>query len=453
LVIPIEIKVRELHARLLLACHAVEAGFTVVIGEQNSLLEQMERLPRGVYLDKTIDAKKVATFARTKELGYDLVAWDEESIAWRPALGWRVSNDAYGLLDRYFSWGPALSAPIRAGFADQSNKVCDIGNPRLDLLRPGFRAVYQEESDAIRSRYGRYVLLNTNFAFWNHFGGREYLERALIKDGKITTESGLSTFRSVSEYVGTIFESFKELVGRLSDALPESSVIVRPHPSENHDTWRAATCNLGNVQVAHEGNVIPWLLGASAVIHNSCTTGLEAFLLDRTVFSFRPVLRDGYDAYLPNAVSIEREDQNALIDEVVDAVRGDRSHRRWKEAVEQARVARASLTGLDDESACGNAVAEMRLMSAQRDLDTSGGKKVEIMPVLKQYLREGRKRISEMRGEASEAERYSKQKFSGLTRAELVEVITKFHSATGRFGGVRVKRLPGFSRCYTLTHS
>ncbi len=54
------------------------------------------------------------------------------------------------------------------------------------------------------------------------------------------------------------------------------TIIVRPHPSENHEKWCEVLPEHEKVIVKHEGNVLPWLMAAQVVIHNSCTTGIEA---------------------------------------------------------------------------------------------------------------------------------------------------------------------------------
>jgi hypothetical protein len=57
--------------------------------------------------------------------------------------------------------------------------------------------------------------------------------------------------------------------------------------------------------VVHEGNVVPWLLAAEALIHNGCTTAVEAAVTGTPAITFRPVKADPYDLDLPNGLSHE----------------------------------------------------------------------------------------------------------------------------------------------------
>ena len=83
LLLPIETKVREFHAKLLLAAVAAEQGFQVLLGEQNAMLAQRRHLPRGIYLDKSVARTKTANFRRLKAAGNRVAAWCEEGLVYR----------------------------------------------------------------------------------------------------------------------------------------------------------------------------------------------------------------------------------------------------------------------------------------------------------------------------------------------------------------------------------
>jgi hypothetical protein len=64
LLLPIEIKAREYHSRLLMALHAVAEGCGAIIGRQANLKWDIERYPTGVYFDKSFDGDKLDWFRR-----------------------------------------------------------------------------------------------------------------------------------------------------------------------------------------------------------------------------------------------------------------------------------------------------------------------------------------------------------------------------------------------------
>jgi hypothetical protein len=60
------------------------------------------------------------------------------------------------------------------------------------------------------------------------------------------------------------------------------------------------------VEVTNEGNVAPWILASEAVIHNGCTTGIEAYVMRVPAISYRATVDDYYDLgfyRLPNLLS------------------------------------------------------------------------------------------------------------------------------------------------------
>jgi hypothetical protein len=103
-----------------------------------------------------------------------------------------------------------------------------------------------------------------------------------------------------------VFEAFQRVVPELARRFPEVSVVVRPHPSEGQDVYRRIAAAHARVHVTNEGNVVPWLLAARALVHNGCTTGVEAFVLGLPGLSFRPVVNEVVDDgfyRLPNGLS------------------------------------------------------------------------------------------------------------------------------------------------------
>ena len=137
LILPIETKARELDAKTYTACAAAEAGFNVMLGEQNGLLRRLARLPRGFYLDKSIAPLKVAPFERLKKLGFRVMAWCEEGLVYR-------DRDAY-LHERVASEGLRRSRRLlrlgRATGGGCSKRGERHAAPHLRNRQPALRPV------------------------------------------------------------------------------------------------------------------------------------------------------------------------------------------------------------------------------------------------------------------------------------------------------------------------
>jgi hypothetical protein len=104
--------------------------------------------------------------------------------------------------------------------------------------------------------------------------------------------------------------------------------------------------------VTNQGNVVPWLLSARALVHNGCTTGVEAFELGVPALTYRATVNDTYDDgfyRLPNAVS-----HNCFsFDELRDTLRGVLDGRVGAaDGEERRRLVRHHLTAQDGPLAC-----------------------------------------------------------------------------------------------------
>jgi hypothetical protein len=112
------------------------------------------------------------------------------------------------------------------------------------------------------------------------------------------------------------------------------------------------------VEVIHEGCAAPWLLAADALIHNSCTTGIESALLGRPTFAYMPLRDTAVECSLPNQVSHVVESKDAMIAAVVSTV-----NRRWP-AAETSSVLAHHIANLTGPMACEAIVDQLLTVKA-----------------------------------------------------------------------------------------
>jgi surface carbohydrate biosynthesis protein len=327
LLIPVENQVRELDPKLLLACFAARRGFTSVIGSRREMELSIDSFPNSVYLSKSMTVRSLLFFEVASQLGHKIVAWDEEALVHLPPETYysrRLHPKAIKHVSHLFAWGednaelwrryPALS---------KSTPIHITGNPRGDLLRPEIMHFYQEEVDELRKRYGDFVLINTNFNHINAFGPDMNLFKPVKKAGRkpefgrAARGMSRSYAEGLRDHKQAVLEDFKRLIPKLEKAFPEVAVVIRPHPTENHQIYRQIAERCERVRVTNEGNVVPWLMATRAVIHNGCTTGVEAYVLGVPAISYRPTVNENYDEgfyQLPNRVSHQCFDFEELCD-------------------------------------------------------------------------------------------------------------------------------------------
>ena len=304
LIIPVETQVREMDAKILLSCVAAERGFPVIMGSRAFIHYQVASFPRGVYLAKSLRTLSIRMFKILRQLGHEIVAWDEESLVRWPDPEYyrqRLSPITMGQTAHLLAWGPDNARVFRAYPGYHDTPIHITGNPRIDLMRPELREYYQPQVAALRERYGDFVLVNTNFGLVNHF----FSELGYLKKAAESKKPGAA--HPYDEGKGrhklSLFNYFQELLPSLCAAVSDHTVVLRPHPSENQEVWKRIAESCPNLRVINEGNIIPWLMAAKAVVANGCTSLVESAVLDTPAVAYQPVTSEEFDDDWANSLS------------------------------------------------------------------------------------------------------------------------------------------------------
>ena len=323
LIIPVEVQVREMDAKLLLACVAAERGFPVILGSRAFTHFQAASVPRGVYLAKSMRGLSIRMFDILRKLGHEIVAWDEEALvrhADHEYYRWRLSPEAMRQVSHLMAWGPGDERALREYSGYHGAPIHVTGNPRVDLMRPELREYYRPEADSIRERFGEFVLVSTNFNRVNHYFAElsELKQAAQELKGKDIHPAEVGKGR----HKLALFEHFKQMLPGLCSSLADHTILLRPHPGEDRRPWLEIAERCPNMQVANDGSVVPWLMASKALIANSCTTMVEAAVLDTPTVLFQSVVSEEYDLELPNRLGHRTRDTDELYATTRDVVDG-----------------------------------------------------------------------------------------------------------------------------------
>jgi surface carbohydrate biosynthesis protein len=313
-VLPIEIKRRELAGKLLLASTLVRRGYEVNIGslDINSSLDILEP---DVYFALSAVRRKVRLerLKKLEECNTTTVVLDTEGSAFggveefRP----RVSPEILEYTDLYCAWGSKAATAAARAYDGDDLQIEQTGNPRFDVLQKPFRKVYESNQQRIQQQYGDFILVNTNFSV-NHQNIDHH------------RNSALNDLTDMYQIQSRLIGNFIDLVCEISKDIDDMSVVLRPHPSEDPLLYEKLFFPYDDVYVTNEGEVRPWILAANAVIHNNCTTGVTSAMLGTPVFSFTP---DGlFEGSVPDIVSESAKSSKKLIQKVKDAVRSNQEY-------------------------------------------------------------------------------------------------------------------------------
>ena len=196
------------------------------------------------------------------------------------------------------------------------------GNPRFDLYRAEYRPYFLTKLKRSGKLYGPFILVTTNFAFYNNYIGPDAAMARMRSRGHAqVAELGEASWSRVPFQEANLAK-FIPMVRALShstETTKSSSVRTLLKATIRGDRLAA---ELPNVSVIYEGNVAEWLLAASLLIHNNCTTGVEAYLLGRATIAYSAFRDEAYDLFLPNALSDEVFELDQLLDTAAKTLSG-----------------------------------------------------------------------------------------------------------------------------------
>ncbi len=348
LILPCETRAREFEAKMLLAVKAVERGVNSVIGAKKRLDLMLDQLPVGVYIAKGLGERARVGLKLARTCGHELALWDEEGLVWSSReVYWKtkVHGPNLSLPSVLLAWGEDNARVWREHPDYQGTPVDAVGNPRMDLLRPAVRGLFADEVAAIGHRFGSFVLINTNFSRVNNFQPTQNRHLKWMRENRPDDPRG-----GFARHKQAVYQSFLIMLPRLMASFPDRLFVLRPHPSESLAVWEHLASQWPNLVVERQGNVVPWLLAAKAVIHNGCTTAIEAWQLGCPALAWLAERCNRYDHRLPNGISLGFDSLSGLADAVEQAFE-DRAS-LWREQSDcqyRHHQLSQSLTGLDDE--------------------------------------------------------------------------------------------------------
>lgn len=311
LYIPVESQARELASRTAVALCALECGFSdVVIGRDVEIFNSLNEA--GIVLLKSAASFESDIVDKLIQRGHVVYSLDEEGIL--PPLNDASINFRFSekLLDKLS--GVFVNGELElASFPDwvrKSSKLIVTGNPRFDFYAPNKRSFYKDNSQKIKGLTGgkNIILLVSRFGDVNLSNNINYF-KLLEDNGFINSNETRKFHTGFYEHSKKIFNKFIELPDRLAKEFPESMVVVRPHPSECHDIWSSLDTP-SNVLISSEFDIASWLSCSVVMIHNGCTTSIEAAAMEVPVISYVPESSAEFDLVHANelgelAISLE----------------------------------------------------------------------------------------------------------------------------------------------------
>lgn len=426
--LPVITKARELEARVLLAAHLVRRGFRVVLGEPSFVDYRARHARNGLWFSPLLVPAAAQRLMDLKARGHRIIAWDEEGLVY-PDPEWyfpnRVGPGSARAADMLIAWGDKAARDWEVTLPADASRPLPWGNARLDLLREPYRALYFAKAKELRRRFGDFALVNTNFDLVNHADGPGGLLARLRASGRIRGDRDEAQFARWGEYRQSMLDAFIEGLPQLHDARPDLQFIIRPHPSEDPRPYRDLAVAYPRMSVEPAIDpVFAWILASRAVIHNSCSTAVEAYMLGVPPIAYMPeeVPGAGMDSPLPNLLSLQCSNWRGVASQLRDILA--EPERDWVTSA-QRDAARTYIGSLEGEHFVSRLADAALHMVASRPRSELGA------PPMARRLRRMGGALAEKTGLRQRVKPDDRRRFPGLQLGEMNELAASIGSLAG----------------------
>lgn len=284
------------------------------------------------------------------------------------------------LVDLYCVWGQAQHAAFLRHGTVPADLIHVTGCPRYDFCAPPWRAALPKPAVA-----SGYVLINTNFPTVNpRFSNSSSDEQEAMVQAGFTREFARQFIAEAGHAYRSVLDTSIKLAKHFSDV----QFVLRPHPFENIRSYDALA-ELPNAHVLQDGTSLEWISGARLLIHQNCSTAIEATMLKVEPLSMEwfntPALRldpaskvsrtagseadlidlvtRGLDQRLPPVAAETETFRSQIIGDLYAAVDGGSSGRVTKailETIARARRGKMPAQALPSPSSRGLVAAAVR---------------------------------------------------------------------------------------------
>lgn len=329
LYLPIESKVREFDAKILIALEALQNDYIVIIGSK-SMMRYMKFLHKGILFYKDSSAPMEQRFKNFKKIGHKIIVHDEEGFVqmnWDDYCKTRINFDTLKYVDKYLCWGNEQFKAIEQAKINinKNLSMVKVGHPRIDLLRNPIRNYNFD-----KSINGKMILINTKLGEYNHQKGETAWIDIMKNHNMIQSESFLKLKMEQVSYKKSLMEYYINLINSISGKYKDCKIILRPHPVENVDKWKELTRDLSNVIVTNEKPIGYWIHQSDLVIHTGCTTALEAFIMDKPVITFKPIDDKRFEVPLPDSISLKATNEEQCVELISKLMNNDYDYDTYK---------------------------------------------------------------------------------------------------------------------------
>ena len=293
IVIPIEVKDRELYYKVFLAYQILKyvKKAKVIICSNRFMFERIGRYENCIFFEKNTYEKRLNNEIKTNN---KILMLDEEgpiSLLEKHYIDYRYKKKTFEHYDKLLFWGSNDLKKI-TNFSKYKTKTLISGHPKFDLLKKPYIKIYDKKVSEIKKKYNSYILFASSFEDSRTFSVRQQIIG--IKDS-CKGKSKIYISNRIKELKKLIYNHQKnydlsiKMLKEVAKDNPKINIIFRRHPYEDEEIVKKRfEGSPKNLFLDYSGSITPWIIGSEVYIHSGCTTYFEASILKKNIISFIP---------------------------------------------------------------------------------------------------------------------------------------------------------------------
>ena len=315
----------------MLALTAAERGHTVILGDKSDTraLASKGVLPPGIVHNKSLTPgdKTIKLIHSLIKNGHVITSQDEESglldESYDEFAKIRFSEESVSEAAKIFAWGDHDAESLKRIHAKYQDRVVATGSPRVDFWRDEFSGFYNTNPfHESHLELKPFILISSNFGSFLNQNRFFNVVARLRKAGYFDRDPDWERHQyENAAYQTRLIHEFVIMIRKLSETFPDHTILVRPHPIESEDGWKKIVGDYPNIKVLREGGINAWVRNASVMIHNGCTTAIEAAAAGLPRIAYRPIPSD-IEREIPNKMSYNAFSQEELVNIVSEILNG-----------------------------------------------------------------------------------------------------------------------------------
>ena len=291
ILLPIEIKDRELHAKIFLAAKIIEnSKFDVVIGEKNKVYNLFKH-NTNVYLLSKGGPKLGFRFEKKKFGNNFLGILDEEG----PILNLdkhekntRLHKNILNNINSYFLWGKKDYTSNKRIFRRYKKNLCFYGHPKFDLLKKKNIQFYKKEINQLKKKYKKFIFVSSSFPVdqvmeKKSFNKFRFHNFEMGQNEKLIKKN----FNKYLDIEKNNYFCLIKLLEKIAINYPDINIVFRPHPRQDIKIVKKRfSKKIKNLKIIYKDVITPWIAACDLYLHSGCSSFLEAASLEKKIIYF-----------------------------------------------------------------------------------------------------------------------------------------------------------------------